>query len=79
MYQSIAEDFMRRIFDIEADGFLITDESSLHDFEAPGKCTIKASFKKIQEEYDLDCSNIKSGNLLEIFQRIHRKQFGRGS
>ena len=32
MFEGIAEDFMQRIFNLEAGDYLITDESSLHDF-----------------------------------------------
>lgn len=79
MYQSIAEDFMKRIMGYEAGDFLISDESSLFDFEPFGEREVGELHKKIQEEYDLDVSDIESGNLLEIFRRIHRRQIGGGS
>jgi hypothetical protein len=32
--------------------------------------------EKIRDVYDLDISDIKSGDLLEIFKRIHNKKYG---
>jgi len=41
------------------------DEKNLSDIQ-----------KRIQDEYDIDVSDIESGNLLEIFTRIYHKRFG---
>jgi hypothetical protein len=76
MFLEIAEDFMRRIFDFEPEDYLITDESSLFDFTGLDEMVIPDIHKKIQEIYDLDVSDISSGNLLEMFMRIHRKTYG---
>jgi len=32
--------------------------------------------KKVRDIYDLDISDIESGNLVEIFKRIHNKKYG---
>lgn len=76
MFWDIAEDFMSRIFDFAPGEYLITDESSLFDFTGLDEMEITDIHKKIREVYDLDVSDIRSGNLLEIFMRIHRRKYG---
>ncbi len=66
----ISEDFMIKIFGLEAGEYLISDESSLYDFTGLDEMELPDIHKKIQEMYKIDVSNIKSGNLLEIFRRI---------
>ncbi len=75
MFLEIAEDFMRRIFDFAPGEYLITDESSLFDFTGLDEMEIPDIQKKLREVYDLDVSDMPSGNLLEIFTRIHRKTY----
>jgi len=79
MFVEISEEFMRKIFDFESGEYLITDESSLHDFTGPDEVELTDIHKKIQDVYDLDVSDIESGNLLEIFMRIHHSTFGNPS
>jgi len=76
MFLEIAEDFMRRIFAFEPGEYLITDESSLFDFTGVEEMELSDIHQKIQEVYDLDVSDIPSGNLLEIFMRLHRRTYG---
>ena len=76
MFFEIAEDFMQRILDFEPGDYLITDESSLWDFTSRDKQEIDDIHKRIQEVYNLDVSDISTGNLLEIFRRIHRRTYG---
>lgn len=71
MFQTIAEDFMKRILDLDSEECLITDESSIYDFVDFTEAELR---RRIQEAYDLDISEIKTGNLLEIFRRIHSKR-----
>ena len=75
MFVDIAEDFMQKVFNFEPGNYLITDESSLSDFTGL-EIEIKDLYQKIREIYDLDVSDIESGNLLDIFMRIHRHRFG---
>ena len=72
----IAEDFMQRILDFEPGDYLISDESSLWDFTGRDTQDIDGLHQKIQEVYDLDVSDIPTGNLLEMFRRIHRRPYG---
>jgi hypothetical protein len=76
MFLEIADDFMERIFDFAPGEYLITDESSLWDFTGVEDMEVTDMYKKIREVYDLDVSDIPSGNLLEIFRRIHRSTYG---
>lgn len=75
-YYDIAEDFMKKIFDFNPGEYLITDESSLYDFTGLDEMQFNDLQNKTRDVYDLDVSDIKSGNLLEIFMRIHKKRFG---
>ena len=76
MFEQIAEDFMLRIFGLETGDYLITDESSLRDFKGVDDMKLADIHQKIRDEYGQDVSDLKSGNLLEIFVRLHDQQFG---
>ena len=76
MLWEVAEDFMERIFSLPPGEYLITDESSLWDFTGVDDMEISDLYERIQEVYNLDVSDIQTGNLLEIFMRIHRKEYG---
>jgi hypothetical protein len=69
-FRAISEDFVNRIFGLEPGEYLITDESSLYDFTGIDEMELPGIHKKIQEMYNVDVSDIKSRNLLEIFKRI---------
>jgi len=71
MFLEISGDFMKRIFNFEPGEYLITDESSLLDFTGLDEMKMEDIRGRIQDVYDLDVSDIESGNLLEIFKRIH--------
>lgn len=75
MFLDISEEFMEKIFDFEPGAYLITDESSLHDFTGLDEIELSDIQKKIQEVFDIDVSDIESGNLLEIFMRIHHTRY----
>ena len=70
----VSEEFMKKIFDFGPGEYLISDESSLHDFTGLDEMELSDIQKKIQDVYDIDFSDIESGNLLEIFTRIHHKK-----
>ncbi len=75
MFIKISDEFMKKIFDFAPGEYLISDESSLHDFTGLNEWDLTDIRKKIQVVYDLDISDIESGNLLEIFKRIHNKLY----
>jgi hypothetical protein len=75
MFQSLAEEFMEAIFGMEPGSYLITDESRLRDFKGVGDLELIDMYRKIRCIYDVDVSDIQSGNLIEIFTRIHRHTY----
>ena len=76
MFREVAEDFMRRVFDFAPGSYLISDESSLFDFTGVDEMELKDIQQKIQEVYGVDVSDLASGNLLEIFARLHYRRYG---
>jgi hypothetical protein len=69
-FHSISEDFMNKVLGFELGEYLISDESSLYDFIGLDEKELPDIHNKIQEMYNIDVSDIKSRNLLEIFRRI---------
>ncbi len=72
-YEDIANHFIPQIIGVK--GFLITDESSLLDFnfeivDGKIKRETKKTLKKIKKIYDVDVSDIKDLNLMKIFERL---------
>ena len=74
LVRDVAEDFMREIFEMEPEDYLISDESSLLDFVDSGAATLTAIHERIQQAYGVDVSGIPQGNLLDIFVRIRGVQ-----
>ena len=67
---------MNKIFGLEPGEYLISDESNLHDFTGLDDVELPDIHKKIQEIYNIDVSDIKSRNLLELFKRIRDNKSG---
>lgn len=67
-YDFIAADFFRKVLRMNYYDCFISDESSLWDFH--DKETNEHLSEKIREIYEVDVSDIESGNLVEIFKRI---------
>jgi hypothetical protein len=65
-HEALSEDFIRRVLDL--DWAWISDESSLWDFHTDIDNT--RLHTKIMEIYRVDVSDIQSGRLTEIFERI---------
>jgi len=74
--RSISEDFMTKVFGLEPGEYLISDESSLYDFTGLDEMELPDINNKIREIYNIDVSDIKSKNLLEIFRRISDSKSG---
>lgn len=66
----LAEDFIHRVLDLP--WAFISDESSLRDFHT--ETSNAALFDRITEVYGVDVSDIESGNIAEILDRIASKQ-----
>ena len=71
--ENIADDFMLKIFGLEPGGYLITDLSSLHDFVGVEDLEFVDILARIRDVYHLDVADLPSGNLLEIFERLHER------
>jgi hypothetical protein len=65
-HTGLAKDFTRRVLQVES--AWISDESSLWDFH--GNDSNAALVAKVRELYGVDVSDISSGNLADIFDRI---------
>lgn len=76
MFRSLAEEFMEAIFCLEPGAYLITNESSLLDFKGVEELALPDMHRRIREVYSVDVSDIVSGNLVEIFARIHKHTYG---
>ena len=79
MFRSLADEFMEEIYCMEPGSYLITDESSLRDFRGVGDMELPDIHDQIHEVYGVDVSDIISGNLVEIFARIHKHMYGQKS
>jgi len=71
-HEDVARGFLPRILGIEFDQCFISDESNLCDFHCED--SNEACFQRIQQVYGVDVSDIESGNLAEIFERIKANQ-----
>ena len=78
-FSEIAEEFMNKVFDFEPGEYLISDESSLHDFTGLDEMELSDIQIKIQDIYDINVFDIESGNLLGIFTRIHQEKYSASS
>jgi hypothetical protein len=68
-HPKLTKDFAQRVLDLE--WIWISDESRLWDFH--GDATNERLVEKIRRIYGVDVSDIKSGNLADIFDRIQRQ------
>ena len=66
----VAEDFMREIFGMEPEDYVISDKSELGDFVGVADGTLEAIQARVRRVYGLDVSGIPHGKLLGIFKRI---------
>ncbi len=67
-YETIARDFLSRIFNLDYEKCLISDQSSLWDFYASE--SDEPLFQKIRNVYGIDVADIKDGNLVKVFARL---------
>jgi hypothetical protein len=74
-YQTIADDFMLRIFEFEPGEYMITDESSLHDFDGVLDLTMDDILEKIRTEYGLDVAELKLNYLSQIFAALSKRRY----
>jgi len=65
-HPKLTKDFSQRVLDL--DWVWISDQSSLWDFH--GEATNEKLVEKIRRVYGVDVSDITSGNLADIFDKI---------
>jgi hypothetical protein len=68
-YTTIARDFFEKILEMDFDTCFISDRSSLWDF--PTTEDEARVFELIEHIYKVDVSDIRTGNLAQIFKRLH--------
>jgi len=71
LFDDIADDFFRRILDMNYRECFISDESTLWDFHAEE--SNEHFHKKVWDAYRVDISDIDDGNLVKIFERIENR------
>jgi len=71
-FDDIADDFFRRVLDLNYRECFISDESTLWDFHTEE--SNEHLHKTIWDAYRVDVSDIKDGNLVKIFERIENRQ-----
>ena len=67
----IAEDFFRRVLEMNYQECWISDQSSLWDFH--GEESNAHLHRRVWESYQVDISDIEDGNLVKIFERIENR------
>ena len=70
--EPLADDFLRRIFELDPADCLITDESSLWDFTFGH--ALEPIFDRIRQEFEVDVSGVEGANLAESLERIARSR-----
>jgi hypothetical protein len=71
LFDDIADDFFRRVLDMNYRECFISDESSLWDFHTEE--SNEHFHKKVWDAYRVDVSDIEDGNLVKIFERIENR------
>lgn len=67
-YSTIARDFFQEILEMDFDTCFVSDESDLWDF--PNTSDKARVLELVKQTYQVDISDIETGNLVQIFQRL---------
>ncbi len=73
-FTQLADEFMERIFDLEPDEYLITDESDVRDFTEMGSSDTSDIWKRIDEVYGIVNAHVRSGRLVDILTEIAQRR-----
>ena len=71
-YPTVARNFFRDVLDLDLDDCILTDLSSLWDLPFEG--SMEDCIEKTERLYGVTISDIKDGNLADIFARIAKAQ-----
>jgi hypothetical protein len=75
-YACIARVVLAELYQLNYDGCIVTDQSSLLDYESNFDVTMADAILTIEDLYAVDVSDVRDGNILNIFRRIRAKQRG---
>ena len=73
-YRQLANDFMMEVFDLLPGDYLITDESSLHDFADFGVGNTSPIWSRIMESYAVSRTDVPSEKLVDILAQIRQRR-----
>jgi len=73
-FRRIADDFMLEIFDFVPGEYLITDESSLHDFTEFGASDTAPIWSRITKVYAIERTDVPSERLVDLFAQIEARR-----
>ncbi len=73
-FRQLASDFMAEVFDFLPGDYLITDESSLHDFAEFGSWDTSPIWTRIIEIYAIGKADVPSEMLVDIFAEIQSRR-----
>ncbi len=69
-HRLIARDFFRRVLNRDLETCFVSDKSSVWDFPEADE----EIYTRIQQVYGVDVSDVTSGNLVQIFERLSRPE-----
>ncbi len=73
-FAQIASEFMEEIFDLLPGDYVISDESDVRDFTEMRTSDTSEIWKRINEVYGLEQSDIGSSRFVNIFAEIDRRR-----
>jgi len=73
-FRRVADDFMLEIFDLLPGDYLITDESSLRDFNDFGSSETSSIWSRIAKLYAIGRADVPSERLVDIFAEIQARR-----
>jgi hypothetical protein len=73
-YPQLAAEFMFQIFELDPGDYLITDESDLLDFTPFAESSTTEIWARIENDYGIGESDVKSRLLYRIFEAISKRR-----
>ena len=75
LFQTLAEEFMEAIFQMEPGTYLISDESCLRDFEGVDDMNLRDIEAKIRATFGIAISNVQSAKIVDVLSQIHQERY----
>ena len=73
-FTQIASEFMEEIFELPPGDYVISEESGILDFTGMGSSDTSEIWKRINEIYGIEQSDVGSGRFVDIFAEIARRR-----